>query len=98
MLSVLCIEGAEIGSAVGTSEPRPPVSDISGIADAIWPPAVVGVADIVVIVSQGDSQTAVAIPQPVLAAGVMDEYELDGGFRRTDVIKWHVAPCLWARH
>ena len=48
-------------------------------------PAVVRVADEVVVVAQRDAEAAVTVVQPGLARGVMDEDELDGGGRRRRV-------------
>ena len=64
------------------------MTDVGVVADAVRPPAVVGVTDEVVVVTQGDAQTAVVVGQPVFAAGVVNEDEFDGRDKlvTTDII------------
>ena len=76
VLTALGVQGRQSGPAVGAAEPRPPVADVRAVADAIRPPAVVGVGDEGVVVPQGQPQAAVAVVQPVLAAGMVDEDQL----------------------
>jgi hypothetical protein len=52
------------------------MANVSGITDVFWPPAVIGVADEVVVVPHGEAQVAVTVGQPVLAGGVVDEDQL----------------------
>ena len=63
-------------SAWRPAEPVPPVADVGAVAD-LRPPAVVGVADEVVVVAQRHAEPAVTVRQPGLAGGVVDEDELD---------------------
>ena len=72
-------------SAHRPREPFRPVADVGAVADPVGPPAVVGVADEVVVVGQGAPQPAV-VAQPVLPAGVVDEDELDGRFGRLRIV------------
>ena len=53
------------------------MADVGVAADTVRPPTVVGVADEIVVVAQSDPQTAVAVGQPVLTAGMVDEDQLD---------------------
>jgi len=62
------------------------MTNIGIITDTIRSPSVVCIADEIIIVAQGDSQTAVPIVQPVRAAGVMDENQFHDTIRRTWII------------
>ena len=77
-------EGGEVPGRLRAPEPRPPVTDVGGRSYSVGPPAVVGVADEVVVLPQGDAQPAVIVGKPVLAGGMVDEDNFDRGFRRQD--------------
>ena len=60
----------------GGTEPFLPVGDVGAIADRIRSPAVVRVADEVVVFTQFQAEVAIAVGQPVLAGRVVDEDQL----------------------
>ena len=91
MLPAFTIEGVEICLAFTAGKPPGPVRDVGAVANAVRPPAVIGVADKIVVLVKGLPQIAVAVRQPVLTTGVMDEHQLDGLVRRSGIIR--LDPC-----
>ncbi len=80
------VERIQVHGAIRAVKPLRPVQDVGAIADAVWPPAVVGVADEVVVVPQSEAQVAVAIGQPVFSSRVVDEDQLDHLVRWVGVV------------
>ncbi len=92
VLPAFGVQRSQVGVAVWPGEPVVPMADFGVVADGLRarilisrPPTVVGITDKVAGVAQGDAQAAVAVAQPVLAGGVMDEDELDRRGRRRGI-------------
>ena len=66
-----------VGWGVAAGKPFRPVGDVGAVADGFRSPAVVGVADEIVVLVERPAEVAVAVGQPVFAGGMMDEDELD---------------------
>ena len=58
------------------------MANICAAADGVRSPAVVRIADEVIVVPQSYAQTAVAVAEPVAAAGMMNEDQADCTTRR----------------
>ncbi len=70
-------KGVHVGGRVPAGKPFRPVGDVGAVANAIGPPAVVGVADKVVILAKCTTEVSIAIREPVFACGVVDEDQLE---------------------
>ena len=79
-----------ISGCFTAAEPFHPVWDVGAVADAVRPPAIVGIADEVVVLTERAPQVTVAIRQPVLTGGVMDEDEFYRLTRRVRIftLRW----------
>lgn len=66
-----------------TAKPIPPVTDIGqfSLAGSVSP-AVVSVADKIIVVFQGDAQTAISVGQPIGTTGMMNENQFYRGCGR----------------
>ena len=89
VLRILRKQSGHVRGRIPAGEPFRPVGDVGAVADVVWAPAVVSIADEIIVLAEGESQPAVVVTKPVLAGGMVDEDQLDGGGRR----KWLCLRC-----